>query len=445
MKNLIIISALCVLSSCDVVYAQGTQLPQSIPYLQSKWVQLRATSTAKKPPAKYSTAWYDSLSGHWKAIYSDSTIRYLDSSGIDGTDSSNFITITYFNNHKFRWQRVGEGATWQTDSLSDSAGYAEITSRTGNTIMHRPDTSLLAMKTDLIWKLWSSSLIGQNDTSLNLSFGTNMVSPLGSGTTIKNALTFYNNTNNTNGLWMWGNATASSLATDYFVMQKIGNQLQFVNGFSGYNGKFSFPVGIGATPVNQLDVAGAAVVGSYAGINALSSGYLAVSGSIGAGTSTPQSKIHSLDANVPTFLYTAQNGGNPLGGAVTAAGNALYGATQDYYSQLTTTDATQQNLVALGIDSSVYFVNATILGKKLAGNGSNTIGCVYQIKAAIQRVGASSSLIGTIDTSFVRKTDANWNATLVNVGSGFQIKVIGVANTTITWDAIVHMDKQVGQ
>jgi len=72
-------------------------------------------------------------------------------------------------------------------------------------------------------------------------------------------------------------------------------------------------IGIGTTtPKNLLDVNGALAVGTYAGTNTLTSGYLAVSGRVGIGTATPGQLLDITGNNEPSLQITnTAMAGNP--------------------------------------------------------------------------------------------------------------------------------------
>jgi hypothetical protein len=127
------------------------------------------------------------------------------------------------------------------------------------------------------------------------------------GSAVMNAgITYFPNAISINGDGPWANRY-SNLA--------VGTTL-FVSDVE--NGTVIKKVGIGTTtPQNSLDVSNAngrgVAIGSYAGVNAASSGGLIVSGSVGIGTPTPAALFH-IDGGVGnTVMRLSKNTGAGLG------------------------------------------------------------------------------------------------------------------------------------
>jgi hypothetical protein len=101
---------------------------------------------------------------------------------------------------------------------------------------------------------------------------------------------------NATGMPFYGYARGSAVAA-YTYLDASGH-FKIYNGGDRFIVKSDGLVGIGATPVNRLDVEGGAVIGStYSGTNTAPSNGLLVEGIVGIGTSSPSNGILHLDGS----------------------------------------------------------------------------------------------------------------------------------------------------
>jgi len=135
----------------------------------------------------------------------------------------------------------------------------------------------------------------------------------------------------------------------------------------------------------------------------------------------------------PLVCKAAAEGGSPLDQQTTSA---TMGAGQEislktYQSAKHTTDATEA--VALGIPIPTG-TSATVEATVTAVKSDNTQAAGYKFVATFRNVAGTLYLVGSLSTPYTERNDANWLATLSASAMGeAQIKVTGVAATTINW------------
>jgi len=210
----------------------------------------------------------------------------------------------------------------------------------------------------------------------------------------------------------------TSAGNDFFQMAMTNSNLfTFGVGGSGKSYEFLPPVGIAVPAINQLDVAGNAAFGQYAGINAAPLGGVIASGRGGFGTSGPTAQLSVVQVNVgvPSFDINA--------GATSFADSGYMTA----YNNIPLVRPGIPLIVAsYDASSSSASIPSTII-YSIPGNASG----IYSVSwnATIMRASSTSSVLGGTNGFQITYVDPDGSITKTTIPALTQTST---ANTTAT-------------
>jgi hypothetical protein len=100
-------------------------------------------------------------------------------------------------------------------------------------------------------------------------------------------------------------------------------------------------------------------------------------------------------------------------------------------TRLQTTDGASTLAASITLaDPETVMVDVLVTARR---TDAGTDHAAYQRKAAAYRNGAGAVLIGAVDASLTRETDASWDVTITVSGNDLQVNVQGAAGQTIEW------------
>lgn len=147
---------------------------------------------------------------------------------------------------------------------------------------------------------------------------------------------------------------------------------------------------------------------------------------------TPNLNLNEIiagDVDYPFHITEALRDIDSILGALTIASNS--NVTQ-------TKDTVQTTVLTIPLtDNQTYFIDGRIVGRGIHGTNIGK-GGVYKLLGAFKRYSAGAAQqIGLSTISYYAEDVVGWDALITTSGNNVLLKVVGDANTTISWKGTV--------
>lgn len=152
-----------------------------------------------------------------------------------------------------------------------------------------------------------------------------------------------------------------------------------------------------------------------------------------------------VNVNSVTSTFTTSNGvtliANSSSNTLTLKKNETNDdpTVQIWQSKITTTDATETNLLSVDVPASTAIgIRGVVMARRTGGSaGTAEDAAMYEIKGLYKNVAGTSTAIGTPSITVIGESQAGWDVQLDLSSNDVLINVTGAANNNITW----HLSK----